>query len=217
MRCPVSPTSYASKLMRDRPANLAQAARIDGMTPAAISLLLTALRRAELARQGDDRAERSRHEGIGCHRRLPLPVSRETKERLESFAALFEKWARSINLVAPSTLSDFGARHIRDSAQIFQLHPHPDRWVDLGSGGGFPGIITAILLHETSGGWVHLIESNNKKAAFLRTAMAETGARASVHPIRIETAPNDGAAVRRHLRAGAGGSVSTLLEFSRPG
>ena len=117
-----------------------------------------------------------------------LRVSRETSEKLEHFASLFQKWAKSINLVAPSTLNDLWQRHIADSAQIFQLFPGPKRWVDLGSGGGFPGIITAILLAELDGGWVHLVESNNKKAAFLRVALTETGARGSVHPIRIEEA-----------------------------
>ncbi|WP_377299135.1 16S rRNA (guanine(527)-N(7))-methyltransferase RsmG [Rhizobium sp. SGZ-381] len=115
-------------------------------------------------------------------------VSRETVDRLERFEALFQKWARTINLVAPSTKVDFWKRHIADSAQIFQLSPEPAVWVDLGSGGGFPGIITAIFLAELGEGWVHLIESNQKKASFLRTAIAETGGRASVHPVRIEAA-----------------------------
>jgi 16S rRNA (guanine527-N7)-methyltransferase len=118
-----------------------------------------------------------------------LHVSRETARRLSSFEAVFRKWAGSINLVAPSTKSDFWSRHIADSAQIFQLLPAPNRWVDLGSGGGFPGIITAILLAELGDGWVHLVESNNKKAAFLRAAIAATDARASVHAVRIEAAP----------------------------
>lgn len=115
-------------------------------------------------------------------------VSRETAERLEHFAALFTKWAKTINLVAPSTLEDMWNRHIADSAQIFQIAPRPMIWADLGSGGGFPGIITGIFLAELGSGWVHLVESNNKKAAFLRTAISETGARATVHPVRIETA-----------------------------
>ncbi|MDB5554674.1 MAG: gidB [Rhizobium sp.] len=115
-------------------------------------------------------------------------VSRETAKRLDHFAALFSKWAKAINLVAPSTLNDLWDRHISDSAQIFQLQPVPGTWLDLGSGGGFPGVITAILLAEQGAGWVHLVESNNKKAAFLRTALVETGARGSVHPVRIETA-----------------------------
>lgn len=117
-----------------------------------------------------------------------LRVSRETSERLDHFASLFQKWAKSINLVAPSTLGDLWQRHIADSAQIYQLFPGPKRWVDLGSGGGFPGVITAIFLSELNDGWVHLVESNKKKAAFLRVAINETGARASVHPIRIESA-----------------------------
>ena len=116
-------------------------------------------------------------------------VSRETQERLEHFAALFQKWAKAINLVAASTKDDLWHRHIADSAQIFQMSPAPKTWVDLGSGGGFPGVITAILLAETGNGWVHLVESNNKKAAFLRAALAETGARGSVHAMRIEDAP----------------------------
>ena len=115
-------------------------------------------------------------------------VSRETQDRLEHFAALFTKWARTINLVAPSTIEEIWERHIADSAQIIQLCPMPNTWIDLGSGGGFPGIITAILLAELQGGWVHLVESNQKKAAFLRVALAETGARGSVHPMRIERA-----------------------------
>ncbi|WP_117194606.1 16S rRNA (guanine(527)-N(7))-methyltransferase RsmG [Rhizobium terrae] len=115
-------------------------------------------------------------------------VSRETQERLEHFSHLFRKWAKAINLIAPSTMGELWDRHIADSAQIFQLQPVPCRWADLGSGGGFPGVITAILLKEANDGWVHLIESNQKKAAFLRVALAETGARGSVHPIRIEAA-----------------------------
>lgn len=119
-----------------------------------------------------------------------LRVSRETRERLEHFATLFQKWAKSINLVAPSTLEALWSRHIADSARVFQLYPGANRWADLGSGGGFPGIITAILLAEAGDGWVHLVESNHKKAAFLRVALSETGARGSVHALRIEEAPS---------------------------
>ena len=117
-------------------------------------------------------------------------VSRETQERLEHFVELFKKWNATTNLVAPSTLPELWSRHIADSAQIFHLSPQSGTWVDLGSGGGFPGIITAILLAEQQDGWVHLVESNNKKAGFLRVALKETGARGSVHPVRIETAPS---------------------------
>lgn len=113
-------------------------------------------------------------------------VSRETQERLEHFVELFKKWNKTTNLVAPSTLTELWSRHVADSAQIFQLSPQPKKWIDLGSGGGFPGVITAIFLAELGDGWVDLVESNNKKAAFLRIALKETGARGAVHPVRIE-------------------------------
>lgn len=119
-----------------------------------------------------------------------LRVSRETNEKLIAFAELFRKWAKAINLVAPSTAGDLWNRHIADSAQLFALNPKPATWVDLGSGGGFPGIITGILLSGVGEGWVHLVESNNKKASFLRNAILQTGARASVHAVRIEEAPS---------------------------
>jgi 16S rRNA (guanine527-N7)-methyltransferase len=115
-------------------------------------------------------------------------VSRETQERLEHFVELFKKWNRTTNLVAPSTIDELWTRHVADSAQIFQLSPKPQTWIDLGSGGGFPGVITSIFLAELNAGWVHLVESNNKKAGFLRVALTETGARGSVHPVRIEKA-----------------------------
>jgi 16S rRNA (guanine527-N7)-methyltransferase len=118
-----------------------------------------------------------------------LRVSRETQERLEHFVSLFRKWAATINLVAPSTLPDIWSRHVLDSAQIFQLDPKPMHWIDLGSGGGFPGVVTAILLRDVGQGHVDLIESNQKKAAFLRLCLRECEANGLVHAIRIEEAP----------------------------
>ncbi|MEN9895638.1 MAG: rRNA ((527)-N(7))-methyltransferase RsmG, partial [Pseudomonadota bacterium] len=91
---------------------------------------------------------------------------------------------------APSTLDDVWNRHIADSLQLYQIQPDAGIWLDLGSGGGFPGMITAIRLIEKSAGWVHLVESNQKKAAFLRVALQEIGARGTVHCLRIEDARN---------------------------
>ena len=144
-----------------------------------------------------------------------LDVSRETKDRLDTFVALFQKWAKTINLVAPSTLAETWNRHIVDSAQIFALHPGARNWVDLGSGGGFPGIVTGILLAGIGDGWVHLVESNNKKVAFLRRAILETGARASVHAVRIEEAP---AIIERcdAISARALADLDLLMEFGLP-
>lgn len=142
-------------------------------------------------------------------------VSRETQARLQHFAELFQKWARSINLVAPSTLPDLWQRHIADSAQIFQLRPVPATWIDLGSGGGFPGVITAIFLTELGSGWVHLVESNRKKAAFLRQALNETGARGSVEAMRIEEAQRQLPGCDA-LSARALAELDLLLEYSEP-
>lgn len=142
-------------------------------------------------------------------------VSRETQQALEHFAGLFVKWAKTINLVAPSTLNQLWDRHIADSAQIYQLQSGPLNWVDFGSGGGFPGIITAILLKETAGGWVHLVESNQKKAAFLRVALQETGARGIVHPERIESLDGKIPTVDA-ISARAIADLDTLCAFSAP-
>lgn len=115
-----------------------------------------------------------------------FPVSRETMNRLAEFVALFQKWSNAINLAAPSTLPDIWRRHVADSLQLYALNPGPLKWLDLGSGGGFPGVITAILLKEAGGGAVDLVESNHKKAAFLRQALARTGSPGKVHAVRIE-------------------------------
>ncbi|AJY45183.1 16S rRNA (guanine(527)-N(7))-methyltransferase RsmG [Martelella endophytica] len=142
-------------------------------------------------------------------------VSRETQDRLETFVSHFEKWARSINLVAPSTRQQMWDRHIADSAQIFQCAPGSKTWVDLGSGGGFPGIVTAIFLAEIGEGWVHLVESNNKKASFLRTAIRETGARASVHALRAESAL-DAIADAEVMSARALAALDLLFTYAEP-
>jgi 16S rRNA (guanine527-N7)-methyltransferase len=114
-------------------------------------------------------------------------VSRETTERLEAFEGLFRKWSAAINLASPATLADLWERHILDSAQLYSLAPSAQKWLDLGSGGGFPGVVLAILLKERAGASIDLVESNGKKAAFLRTAIAEASAPGRVHARRIES------------------------------
>ncbi len=115
-------------------------------------------------------------------------VSRETSERLTAFAALVRKWSPKINLVAPSTLDDLESRHIADSEQVFHVKHSPWRtWYDFGSGGGFPGIVIAILAKEQMpGGHVTLIESDRRKSTFLRTAIRELDLAAAVVSQRIE-------------------------------
>jgi 16S rRNA (guanine527-N7)-methyltransferase len=115
-----------------------------------------------------------------------MPVSRETEARLDRFVALLEEWQAKTNLVAPSTLPHLWTRHIADSLQLVPLAPSAKTWMDLGSGGGFPGIILACAMAETAGASVHLVERNSKKAAFLREALRVTGAPGTVHLADIE-------------------------------
>jgi 16S rRNA (guanine527-N7)-methyltransferase len=113
------------------------------------------------------------------------PVSRETLERLDRFVSTLAIWQRRTSLVAPSTLPRIWTRHVADSLQLLDLAPKARTWVDLGSGGGFPGVVVACALTGRPGACVHLVESNLKKAAFLREAVRLTGAPAVVHPVRI--------------------------------
>lgn len=114
-------------------------------------------------------------------------VSRETVERLKEFEQQFQHWAARINLAAPSQLSQLWERHILDSAQLVRFAPETVRWLDLGSGGGFPGAVLAILLSDRPSFHIDLVESNHKKAAFLKTVLTGYDC-ATVRPIRIEQA-----------------------------
>ena len=109
------------------------------------------------------------------------PVSRETESRLDRYVDLLRTWQAKTNLVSPSTLPNLWTRHISDSLQLLTLAPAAKSWVDLGSGGGFPGVVLACVLAETPGAMVHLIERNAKKAAFLREALRLTNAPGMVH------------------------------------
>jgi len=121
--------------------------------------------------------------------RAETNVSRETLSRLEGYAHLLRKWNRAINLVSSDSLRDQWRRHFLDSAQLWSLLPPPGArprvLVDLGSGAGFPGLVLAIL----GAGAVHLIESDQRKAAFLRETARETGTDVTIHDCRIEDVP----------------------------
>jgi 16S rRNA (guanine527-N7)-methyltransferase len=133
--------------------------------PAIISLALAADRAQVLAR---------------------IAVSRETVERLDRFVELLLTWQRTTHLIAPSTVPQLWTRHVLDSLQLLDLAGDAKRWVDLGTGGGFPGLVIACALAGAPGAVVHLVESNAKKAVFLGEACRRTGAPALVHRMRIE-------------------------------
>jgi 16S rRNA (guanine527-N7)-methyltransferase len=116
-----------------------------------------------------------------------VQVSHETVKRLDEFVPLLLRWQRAVQLVAKSSLPKLWTRHIADSLQLVDLAPDARVWVDLGSGGGFPGLIVAIALGQRAGAQVHLIESDQRKAAFLREAARLTKAPAEIHAGRIES------------------------------
>lgn len=115
-----------------------------------------------------------------------LDVSRETLEKLQHFADLTAKWTRKINLVAPNTVPELWSRHIVDSAQLVPLAPRGWKdWVDIGSGGGFPGIVIAVFAENDQS--VTLVESDVRKSTFLRTAIRELSLPAVVWNERVES------------------------------
>lgn len=118
-------------------------------------------------------------------------VSRETSDLLAAFAALVRKWNQRINLVAPGTIEGLEARHIEDSLDLLSIAPKSSRWVDLGSGGGFPGLVIAIALRDETR--IAMIESDQRKCEFLRAVRRELGLDFDVIPSRIETAEPQGA------------------------
>lgn len=144
------------------------------------------------------------------------PVSDGALARLDKFAALLTDWQRRINLVAPSTLPNLWTRHIADSLQLLPLAAGAKTWVDLGTGGGFPGIPLACALAQTPAAQVHLVESNGKKAAFLREAVRITGAPGIIHPIRIENFGDSFAAKAEVVTARALAPLKSLCDQAFP-
>jgi 16S rRNA (guanine527-N7)-methyltransferase len=116
-------------------------------------------------------------------------VSRETDQALDEMETLVKKWSPAINLVGKSTLSDLRGRHTIDSAQLFNLAAADAKtWVDLGSGGGYPGLVIAILAKEFAPNLkVILVEADSRKATFLREAARLLGVQAQVVNDRIES------------------------------
>ena len=109
-----------------------------------------------------------------------------TLRRLRIYANLLEKWQRVINLVGKSSLDDLWVRHFADSLQVSEAVPEARRWLDLGSGAGFPGLVTAIRCADDPEARVHLVEADRRKCAFLQTVIRETAAPAIVHCDRLE-------------------------------
>jgi len=121
-----------------------------------------------------------------CRALAAVDVSRETLERLDRYAELLLRWQTVKNLIGPKTIPTLWTRHIADSLQLVRLEPDALRWTDFGSGAGFPGLVVACALAGRDGAQVHLVESNGRKAAFLREAARVLDVPAIVHDRRVE-------------------------------
>jgi 16S rRNA (guanine527-N7)-methyltransferase len=144
-----------------------------------------------------------------------VPVSRETEERLALYVDLLARWRKVTNLISEASFAEVWMRHIADSAQILDLAPQAKRWVDLGSGAGFPGMVLAIRLAGQGGAAVHLVESDQRKCAFLREVARATGAPAEIHAARIESLPPDSLMPVDAVTARALAPLPILLGFAK--
>jgi 16S rRNA (guanine527-N7)-methyltransferase len=150
-----------------------------------------------------------------------ISVSRETEARLDRYVDLLLQWQAKTNLIAPSTLPTVWTRHIADSLQLLKLievcaDAGPKIWVDLGSGGGFPGVVVAAALAERADVTVHLVERTTKKAAFLREALRVTGSRGQVHPMDIGDFVDRFRETPDYISARALASLRMLFDFIGP-
>ena len=143
---------------------------------------------------------------------LERTVSRETIERCEIFAERLTKWNGAINLVSPQTIETLWDRHINDSLQLVALSKSDGDWLDMGSGAGLPGLIVAAQLNETSPDrHVTLIESDKRKAIFMREAARAMGLDVTVVNSRIEEAEPR---IFGTISARALSNLSNLLDFA---
>lgn len=145
-------------------------------------------------------------------------VSRETLERLRAYEALLLKWQKSINLVSSATLTHLWQRHMWDSAQLAALAPvEAKRWLDLGSGAGFPGLVVAVLLRERAGFTMDLVESDQRKCVFLSEAARAMSIQVRVHACRIEDMkPAEGDSSADIISARALAPLSQILTWASP-
>ncbi len=147
-----------------------------------------------------------------------IDVSNEVFERLELYHALLLKWQKAINIVSSKTIDQAWHRHFIDSAQIAKLLPEQAKtYADLGCGGGFPGLVLAIMRPDID---THLIESDERKCQFMRTVAREIGAKVNIHTTRIESINKgvdiDNGFIPDFVTARALSSLEKLFEYCLP-
>lgn len=146
---------------------------------------------------------------------LESQVSRETIERLKIYEETLTRWRTVKNLVSPSTMAAVWTRHFADSLQLVNLAPAARIWLDIGSGAGFPGLVIAIAIADKVGSCVHLVDSDNRKCAFLREVARQTQAAAIVHHARAEELIGDIQGVQA-VTARAVGPLQYLVDLTSP-
>ena len=144
-----------------------------------------------------------------------VPVPPETEARLAILVDLLGRWRKLANLVSAASFAEAWTRHVADSAQLLALAPEARRWLDLGSGAGFPGLVIAIQLADVAGARVHCVESDRRKCAFLREAARATGAPAQIHPVRVEALDPAAVGPVDAVVARAFAPLPRILEFAR--
>lgn len=142
-------------------------------------------------------------------------VSRETVIRLDRFVAELVRWQKIKNLVGPSALPEIWTRHIADSLQLQSFAEKQGAWLDIGSGGGFPGLVIAAVRTELGYGPVHMIESNGRKCAFLRHVVGSLALDAVVHEGRIEQEIPKLAVPFAYVSARAVAPLAQLVDWSK--
>lgn len=143
------------------------------------------------------------------------PDLRRIERELSAYEELLRRWQLKINLVAANTLDDIWLRHFADSAQVLDAAPNVAVWADMGSGAGFPGMVAALLLKGRPGARVYLIESDQRKAAFLRAVSRETNAPVEILVGRIETELPKIADAAQGVSARALAPLGRLMELAR--
>ena len=143
-------------------------------------------------------------------------VSRETLAKLHILVDELRRWQTVVNLVAPQSLSAVWERHILDSLQLAKITVPPGDWVDLGAGGGFPGLVIAVLRTAHQRGRTHLIESDLKKCTFLRHVVYRLELDAEVHCQRVEVALRTWTTDVGVVSARAVASLDQLITWSGP-
>lgn len=142
-----------------------------------------------------------------------IDISDEAFGKIQMYHALLLKWNKAINLVSPKSIEQAWHRHFIDSAQLSNAIPEGVKiYADLGCGGGFPGLVLAIMNSDIA---VHLVESDERKGQFMRTVARETGAQnVTIHTKRVEAVTDD--FCPDFVTARALSSLETLFEYCLP-